>query len=404
MTKGEKIRKMKKLKGITLITLVITIVLMLIIAGVSISVIVDDGLFDNAKHATGEYEKESLIEIVKTAESYLETYNALDYTKKIDIDSLIDKILDISDINTDDYFIQKDTNSASIINKKTGVGVEIVIDASGKVVVGGMKVDDTSDLENMSKPIVTYALSPEEETNDEVTITVTVTETTSGIARTKLEGQTENTYTNKTTVTETYKVTKAGKYTYEAEGNNGRITIVEIIVQNAVVIANSSTAIGVSYDVTAPTRGNVKVTFTDNSKEDNLTLKYQIGSTEGTWKTYTGPVEMSANGKVYARLFDKKDRYKGLATATVANIDRVAPIAFNIKASATTYTITVELDGTEVQDAGSPGTAPGNIGVRGYQYKLMDQNGNVIVDWTPETSSTRFTFDLDVINAQTGNT
>ena len=113
---------------------------------------------------------------------------------------------------------------------------------------------------------------------------------------------------------------------------------------------------------------------------------------------------MSANGKVYARLFDKKDRYKGLATATVANIDRVAPIAFNIKASATTYTITVELDGTEVQDAGSPGTAPGNIGVRGYQYKLMDQNGNVIVDWTPETSSTRFTFDLDVINAQTGNT
>ena len=41
-----------------------------------------------------------------------------------------------------------------------------------------------------------------------------------------------------------------------------------------------------------------------NSKEDNLTLKYQIGSTEGTWKTYTGPVEMSANGKVYARPMD----------------------------------------------------------------------------------------------------
>jgi len=256
----------------------------------------------------------------------------------------------------------------------------------------------------MSKPIVTYTLSPENEANDEVTITVTVTETTSGIARTKLEGQTENTYTNKTTVTETYKVTKVGKYTYEAEGNNGRITIVEINVQNAVVIANSTTAIGVSYDVTAPTRGNVKVTFTDNSNTDNLILKYQIGSTEGNWIKYTGPIEMSAKGNVYARLFDKKDRYKGLATATVANIDRVGPNAFNIKASATTYSITVELDGTEVKDVGSPGTLPGNIGVRGYQYKLMDENGNTIVDWTEETTSTSYTFDTELINAQKGNT
>jgi len=401
MSKGKKVRK---LKGITLITLVITIVIMLIISGVAISLIVDDGIFNSAKDATAEYEKESLIEIVKTAVSYLETYNAFDYNKKIDIDSLIDKILEISDISTDDYIIEKSTNSASIINKKTGVGVEIVIDALGNVITSGMKVDDPSNIENMSKPIVTYTLSPENEANDEVTITVTVTETTSGIARTKLEGQTENTYTNKTTVTETYKVTKVGKYTYEAEGNNGRITIVEINVQNAVVIANSTTAIGVSYDVTAPTRGNVKVTFTDNSNTDNLILKYQIGSTEGNWIKYTGPIEMSANGNVYARLFDKKDRYKGLATATVANIDRVGPNAFNIKASATTYSITVELDGTEVKDVGSPGTLPGNIGVRGYQYKLMDENGNTIVDWTEETTSTSYTFDTELINAQKGNT
>ena len=40
-------------------------------------------------------------------------------------------------------------------------------------------------------------------------------------------------------------------------------------------VADSSTKIGISYSTTAATKGNVKVTFTDNSGVSGLTLKYQ---------------------------------------------------------------------------------------------------------------------------------
>ena len=43
-------------KGITLITLVITIVLMMILAGVTIDIATDGGLFDKAKEAVGQTE------------------------------------------------------------------------------------------------------------------------------------------------------------------------------------------------------------------------------------------------------------------------------------------------------------------------------------------------------------
>lgn len=42
---------MKEQKGITLVALVITIIVMLILVGVSISVALNGGLFDNAKDA-----------------------------------------------------------------------------------------------------------------------------------------------------------------------------------------------------------------------------------------------------------------------------------------------------------------------------------------------------------------
>lgn len=42
---------MKEQKGITLVALVITIIVMLILVGVSISVVLNEGLFDNAKDA-----------------------------------------------------------------------------------------------------------------------------------------------------------------------------------------------------------------------------------------------------------------------------------------------------------------------------------------------------------------
>lgn len=62
---------MKKVKGIsdgiTLIALVITIIVLLILAGISISVLTGSGLFEKASYATEEYEKEQLKEELKLA-------------------------------------------------------------------------------------------------------------------------------------------------------------------------------------------------------------------------------------------------------------------------------------------------------------------------------------------------
>ena len=50
---------MKRNNGITLIALIITVVIMLILAGVSISVLTDGGgLFDKTEKAAKEYKKE----------------------------------------------------------------------------------------------------------------------------------------------------------------------------------------------------------------------------------------------------------------------------------------------------------------------------------------------------------
>lgn len=53
---------MKKTKGITLIALVITIVILLILAGISISALTNQGLFEKAKEAKQKSEDAQKVE------------------------------------------------------------------------------------------------------------------------------------------------------------------------------------------------------------------------------------------------------------------------------------------------------------------------------------------------------
>ena len=133
----------------------------------------------------------------------------------------------------------------------------------------------------------------------------------------------------------------------------------------------------------------MKVTFTNNSGQSGLTLKYQIGSTTGTWTTYTVPVTMTTNGKVYARLFDSKNQYTNTATGTVENIDKVVPNAFNLSTIKTTNSITVTGSTT---DTATAGCATSNYGISGYQFQLKDSAGTVLTAWTPKQTGTSYTF------------
>ena len=198
--------------------------------------------------------------------------------------------------------------------------------------------------------------------------------------------QASQSYTfNNLTQGTTYKVSmravdKAGNTT-EATNKDTSVTL------NTVV--DSSTAITSDYNPKTPTQENVQVTFTNNSGQSGLTLKYQKDSTTGSWTEYTGPVTMETNGTVYAKLFDNNNQSTNTATVTIQNIDRVAPTAFNLSTSKTTNSITVTGSTT---DTATAGCATGNYGIRGYQYKLSSSTGEVLTNWTSETVATSYTF------------
>ena len=91
-------KKTKELKGITLIALVITIVILLILAGISISAITNQGLFEKAKEAKQKSEETQKQEdsILSSYENELNTYflkhadGSWDSSKKVNSPQLMD--------------------------------------------------------------------------------------------------------------------------------------------------------------------------------------------------------------------------------------------------------------------------------------------------------------------------
>ena len=176
---------------------------------------------------------------------------------------------------------------------------------------------------------------------------------------TTLQAGTSYTFNNLTQGT-TYKVSmravdKAGNPT-EATNKDESVTLNTVI--------DSSTAITSDYNPKTPTTENVQVTFTNNSGDSSLTLKYQKGSTSGSWTEYTEPITMETNGYVYASLFDENDQHTNTAVASIQNIDRVAPVISSATASTSwgaTNSVTIV-----ATDTGTAGCAIENIGIVGY--------------------------------------
>ena len=87
----------KNNKGITLIALVITIVVLLILAGVTINIAINNGILNNSKKAVDEYkvsEYKENIEVIKTGEQFKKISENLQ-------DSLKDLV--VSKLNDEDW-------------------------------------------------------------------------------------------------------------------------------------------------------------------------------------------------------------------------------------------------------------------------------------------------------------
>ena len=294
-----------KNKGITLVALVITVVVMLILAGVAISAIINgDGLFNRVTQAEREHVKSSILEVVDMAELDLTIENA-ETGKKIDINSLIEKIKEISSINEEDYIISvnEEEQSATIIDKKTNVVVDIWIDEDGNINKEGSIVDDIA---NVVKPTITYTLDPPVGTYGEaVKITITATEEKNGIVRMVLPDNSEIIYNNEKEVTREYIVTENGTYKFIVEGANGRETTKYVEVRN---IKNAE-AIVIEVQNTQPTKQdvNVKITYDENVEVGGQVLvntdRFQYKIENGEWQIASNAettIQVGVNGTIYA--------------------------------------------------------------------------------------------------------
>ena len=379
-------------KGITLVALVITVVVMLILAGVAISAIINgDGLFNRTTQAEREHVKSSILEVVDMAELDLTIENA-ETGKKIDINSLIEKIKEISSINEEDYIISVDEEeqSATIIDKKTNVVVDIWIDEDGNINAEGSIVDDIADV---AKPTITYVLEPPLGTYaEEVKIIVTAKEENKGIAKIEFQGNVENCNGEKA-ITKEYTVTENGTYKVTVEGTNGRKASINIEVNNIM----SAGSIILEAQNTAPTKEdvNVRIVYDENIKVGGQALtnadRFQYSIGENNWQVATNAettISVGVNGIIYARYYDGNQGYK-TTSITVQNIDKVAPNAFNLSTTKTTNSITIS--GSTI-DTATEGCATANYGIAGYQFQLKNSEGTVIRSWTTLQAGTSYTF------------
>lgn len=397
-------RYLKNKTGITLIALIITVVIMLILAGVAISYFINDGgIFNRINVSSYEYEKQSIIEAVKIAESELEVDNSLGEKHDKNISDLIDKVKENSKINDENYIIiiDDEENKATIIEKNGDIVIDITIDENKEVIVEINRVEKEN-IANIMKPIITFEIEPDEGTNSEtVKIIVTIKEDINGITKLQFPNNEEKVYANQKNVVEEYIVDRNGKYKFTAESGNGNkttriINITNTMSEKNIVIEYVGTVkatpgpidISISYDE------NVKIGGQDLSNPDKF--QYKIGDND--WQVANSSeeiIEVDTNIVITARYFNSGKGF-GTTTFTVNNIDKELPKEFDLNLSTpNSYSINVAGNTTDVA---TEGCLEEYKGIRGYQYQLKDDSGNIIVDWTAEQGDGSYTFSKEKIN------
>lgn len=135
---------LKRTNGITLISLIITIIIMIILAGVAISVLIDgDGLFNKTKNAVNLYEQsvETESEMIDTLKNSLDSYfYASTEDSEISSEDSNVKIGDFVNytVTVDDYVYDK----WRVLHKDINGHIEIVC-YNGPVYILGKRLDIT---------------------------------------------------------------------------------------------------------------------------------------------------------------------------------------------------------------------------------------------------------------------
>ena len=276
MKKGEK-KMLKRNKGITLIALVVTIIVLLILAGVTLSLVTgENGILKRATNAVDVNEK-------ATAEEQADLLVAEIATKYYE-----EKYVDNKKVGEIDVYIQEEleteketvTGGYKVIAEKEENEIIVRVLKNGKEISEGILKDGKVEWsnENMSgiKPeisadIVTegYAL---EGSTIKIQVTVSITQgNVNIIAPENMEPIAKITDTDIKKVYE-YTVNKNGNYTFTAEGDSGRKATTTVKVNQLI----DKPRINVSNNIGTAVTVNVE---NDYPADANITYTYYLGTT-----------------------------------------------------------------------------------------------------------------------------
>lgn len=240
-------------RGITLIALIITIIILLILAGVTISLTIgDNGLFKTAKEAGIEYEKAKVKEELEIAIANMQTKKIAEgkETTREDLKELINSgvIIETVDIPTKgeykDYVFEINENyEVTILEKREGEipKIEANVITEGKV-KKGLKVE------------IKVRASIKEGT-------IASIEATNGA---ELKQDANNTDTEKT-----FEVVENGTYYFKVTASNKRINMAKVEVD---IVQEGKLTI--SIDNVTSKSCKINITDTKSIENDNMTFEY----------------------------------------------------------------------------------------------------------------------------------
>ena len=137
--------------------------------------------------------------------------------------------------------------------------------------------------------------------------------------------------------------------TTDLAGNQGSAvskTETESVVEIPVLTPGQN--IFFNLNPSTPTRGNVNVTIAASGLVEPLYLEYSVNGTDN-WERYEGPVPMTDNGRVYARVTDGTE-FSNVVYVDVTNIDRDAPDVSGKVTGSTSSTISVQVTPNDPSD------------------------------------------------------
>lgn len=377
---------MQKNKGITLIALIITIIILLILAGITIVSLTENGLFSKSEEAKERTIKAQLKEEIEMAIMDIQM-GEIPKGNNVTLESLangqlLEKLTGITaDLGTDEVTGEYKDYDYTITDK-----YEVII---------GNKIQG-------EKPVITHTVDTEQIGVTQVVITVNATVGDGTIIEiVKPDGSIEE---NVGQVT--YTVNRSGKYIFIVKSSNGRktsytVSITNILPSAPVIESEGGYPVLTVYGV-QNSQGKVTITYDDN---ENLINSYSEDNGT-TWKEYTGPFEPMASTIIAKSEYREDSSIKVQSQKSVIAKDALPPETYDGKTEtyySTKYRIYMNIDESAWGEDLYVDISSFYVYASGYRpsnfVQFWDQAGNCLDSFTLNIpQDTRYTGTIKIPN------